>query len=373
MVRSRDMPDGLPFRVYERFGKRTYSIGYKAPGGKWLFRLNCPVWNQAEISKCRRKAQEDALKIKFDGPTDGSFGALIAAWFTYQDGLPPHDQVKRAASTIAENRRESVQLVKAFGHLDPRDLTKTMAYEYLDACKVAKDANGQLRPRPEKGNKEIALARLILEYGIRTGRVEINPFTGITQNRTRKTRRLVTQSEMDLAIEVGRRLGGPQHIVAMGLKMAWLCVRRSVEVRGLMVDSIQEEGILWTDGKDNTKARIRIEWSPELRATVDEVLSIRRNRDVTTTYVFGNLRGTKYTKGGWKAVLQVLMKACVNVAHERSIAFMPFSLQDCRPMGVTDKMEKGDSDTRDATGHNDDKMINVVYDRRKVKSAKPAK
>lgn len=51
------------------------------------------------------------------------------------------------------------------------DLTKSMGYAYLDACTAA--------GRPEKGNKEIALCRLILEYGIRKGKIESNPFDGL--------------------------------------------------------------------------------------------------------------------------------------------------------------------------------------------------
>ena len=39
---------------------------------------------------------------------------------------------------------------------------------------------------------------------------------------------------MDLAVSVGRRLGGARLIVALALKTAWLCVRRSVEVRAIM-------------------------------------------------------------------------------------------------------------------------------------------
>jgi hypothetical protein len=74
---------------------------------------------------------------------------------------------------------------------------------------------------------------LILEYGIRKGIIASNPFDGLRKNKTIKNNRLVTDIEMQLAIDVGRTLGGQRHLVAMALKTAWLCVRRSVEVRGI--------------------------------------------------------------------------------------------------------------------------------------------
>ena len=70
-------------------------------------------------------------------------------------------------------------------------------------------------------------------------------------------------------------------------------------------------------------------------------------------------------------MLNDLMTACVDVAKDRKIPFLPFSLQDCRPKGVSDKLATGQTDTQDATGHSSDRMIRQVYDRRAVKKAKP--
>src|SRR5690606_7553133 len=113
---------------------------------------------------------------------------------------------------------------------------------------------------------------------------------------------------------------------------------------------IREEGIFWTAAKRNSGQATRmglIEWSDELRKTIDEALAIKRNDLSGDWYIFGNLKGQKYTKGGWKKTLSVLMNRCVVVAKERGISFKPFSLQDCRPKGVTDKMAAGASDTVD--------------------------
>ena len=221
----------------------------------------------------------------------------------------------------------------------------------------------------------IALARLVLEWAVRRGRLPANPFDGVQALRTEAHARLVTDAELALAVEVGRAMGGPQHIVALALQTAWLCVRRSVEVRALTRDQIGPDGITWTAAKRQRGQAPKvgvIEWSPALRAVIDEALAIQRGKLAGAWYVFGNLRGGRYTKGGWKATLARLMDRCAEVAAERRLAFQTFSLQDCRPKGVSDKLARGDQDVTDATLHSNGRMVQQVYDRRRVRTAKPA-
>lgn len=375
MIRRREKPDGLPFRVYERRGVRVYSIGYKADGGKWLFRLQCSIADAGKVAELRRDAVERANRLGAGAPTAGTVSALIDAWIARQKALPAGTVGKRADSTLAENEREARMLKAAMGHMLATQLEKADAYEYLDACLLAKDKAGKPRPRPEKGNKEISLLRTILEWGVRVRALSTNPFDGVEKLVTNKVDRLVSAQEMALAVEVGRRMGGPQHIVALALRTAWLCLRRSVEVRAMTRGQVTEAGIVWTGAKRQAGAAAKvalIEWSDELRATVDEALALKRHKVAGTLYVFGNMAGQRYTKGGWKKTLSVLMTECGAEAARRKLAFQPFSLQDCRPKGVSDKMARGDQDTIDAALHSNSRMIEQVYDRRRVRVAKPA-
>ena len=115
-----------------------------------------------------------------------------------------------------------------------------------------------------------------------------------------------------------------------------------------------------------------IEWSAELRLVINEALAVQRNKLAGTWYVFGNMQGQRYTKGGWKKTLSELMKQCVTRAAQEGQPFMPFSLQDCRPKGVSDKLARGDLDVLDATLHTSKRMVRSVYDRRRTRVAKPA-
>jgi hypothetical protein len=67
------------------------------------------------------------------------------------------------------------------------------------------------------------------------------------------------------------------------------------------------------------------------------------------------------------------MNECMKEAERRGIPFRRFSLQDCRPKGVTDKLQAGHHDTLDATMHSSERMVRQVYDRRRVRIAKPVK
>lgn len=375
MTRRRDRPDGLPFRVYERRGKLRYSVGYKNSGGRWEFRLHCSINDKVRIQELRGEAIGRSSAIRLGKPADDSFQALCDTWFSSQERLPAQAVQKRADSTLKENRREATMLCKAWGAWRVGDIKKGDAYDYLDACLLARDKHGQPRPRAEKGNKEIALGRVIFEYAVRTRRIDTNPFANVEKLATNKGDRYVTDLELALAVEVGRGMGGPQHIVALALKTAFLCVRRSVEVRGLTRDQIREDGIEWQAAKRQRGEAMKvglIEWSPELKATMDEALAIKRRELAGAWYVFGNMSGQRYTKGGWKATLSRLMDECVKEAAKRKVAFTKFSLQDCRPKGVSDKMARGDRDVLDATMHSSERMVRQVYDRRRVRIAKPA-
>lgn len=375
MIRRRARPDGLPYRVYERRGARVYSIGYKQADGAWAFRLQCPIDDARQIAQLRRDAIKRAAELNDGLPAEDTFAAMADAWLKWQRSLPMGSEARRAETTLAENARELAVLKRTFGPVPVGDLVKADAYVHLDACLVAVDSEGKPRPRPEKGNKEIALARVVLEWCVRKGRLAANPFDGVEKLATAKHQRLVSDQEMALAVEIGRAMGGPQHIVALALRTAWLCLRRSVEVRALTRDQITEAGIVWHAAKrqkGEAKKTALIEWSPELRATVDEALAIKRNKLAGSWYVFGNLSGQRYTKGGWKATLAKLMTRCMEVATERRLAFEAFSLQDCRPKGVSDKMARGDQDVVDATMHSSERMVRQVYDRRRVRVAKPA-
>lgn len=367
-MRRRTRPDGLPFQLYERVGKTTYSIGYKSPDNSWTFRLKCDVQDAAAIKGTRAEAIHRAVSSAMPSPAENSFAALSAAFFEWQSALPLGDEGRRAESTLTENRREAGNLDKAFGRIDARHLEGYHAYQYLAECQKA--------GRGAKANKEISLARSILEYGVRVGKLKLNLFTGVKKLTTFPSTRLVTDAELLFVLKVGRSCGGVRLIAALALYTAYLCVRRSGEVLSLTRAQLRDDGIHWTAAKRKrgTAALVgRIEWSPTLRAIIDEALEIPRNVGASSEFVFGNLAGRRYTKGGWKKTLWCLMDDCAKVAAHEDRPFTAFSLQDCRPAGVTERLENKDPTVMDATLHTSERMLRSHYDRRRIRVARATK
>jgi len=364
---QRERPDGLPFNVYERRGLRVYRIWYKRPNPprEIVFTMTCAAKDAIAVAKTRRAAIKRSADILAGAPVSGTFQSLALAWLAVEQAKPEGSEGRRAGTTLAENAREIAKLNSVLGHVPVADLRRVDAYDYLEAAERSK--------RSAKANKEISLARTILEYAVRREIVAVNPFAGVEKLVTKKYDRRVTDDELALAAEMGRQAGGARLIVALALRTAYLCVRRSVEVRDFQLHQIKEDGIEWTGAKRKRGTEAKeglIEWSPALRATIDEALAVKRfDKALATFYVFGNMMGQKYTKGGWKKMLSNLMDLCEAAAKERGIAFQKFSLQDCRPMGVTKRMERGDTDVQDATLHSNGKMIEATYDRRRVRTA----
>ena len=112
MYKPRLKNDGLPFRLYERRGVKYYSIGYKGPQNKWLFREQCLVSDLQRIRELRRDAITKANTLNQGGPKTGTFGALIEVWFERQEKLPIDSEERRAKTTLDENRREAANLKK---------------------------------------------------------------------------------------------------------------------------------------------------------------------------------------------------------------------------------------------------------------------
>lgn len=368
-MKKRSINDGLPYRVYERHGVAFYSIGYKSKKNKWLFRLRCAANDAGRIKQLRREATIKAVALNSETDEITTVEQLFVAYFEHHEKLStqPNARGAKKQSTLDENKREAKTLCTAFGEMAIVDVRYHHAATYQDKC----DEHG----RGPKADKEITLLSKALNFARRRGLIDTNPLTGIEKLPSRPSERYVTDDELSLALEVGRGMGGAPHNVALALKAAYYCVRRSVEVRDLQESNLCDEGIWWTNGKTPagvTPKRVLIAWSEELKEVVDEA---RANRPLTAlgTYIFGTLEGDKYTKGGWKPGLKRLMDECTRVATERGIPFKKFSLMDLRPKGVTDKLEAGDTaqEVADATLHSSTRMVTTVYDRRKIRKSTP--
>lgn len=367
MSRKRQHPDGQPSRFYVRAGKRVTTFFYKHPDNSQVTLARARTGDVSAIRDARRAAE--AAYDRLTGRAKVKNTAwLIEEYFTWQRGLPI--QLRKAESTLTENEREAANLKKFFGHMLPADIEPQHCYAYLDERTKANNA-------PVKAGKEITLLSSVLNYGCRIGLLSTNVARDIERDRGSPSTVRVEWEQVEFLCEVGKKAGGPYVIMALAAQFAWLTVKRSNEVRNFTRDRITAEGCVFNASKRRARDAERTGltlWSPLLRTTVDDAKAVKRwgKNSIPARYVFGNMAGEPYTKGGWKANWTRLHKMAEKAAAEQGKTWKRFSLQDCRPGGVTEKEERGDIDTVDATLHTSSRMIKQVYDRRRVKKSKPA-
>lgn len=363
MIGRRKSPDGMPFRLYERIGKFKVSYGYKLPDGTWAFRLTAAASDKPACARIRAEAIDRANELNGGTPVGGETEALFRRYFAWQAGLPADSEERKAESTLKENEKnEAPRLLRVFGRVKPAAIKPVHIYKYLDG-RAAEGA-------PAKANKEIALLSAVLEFGRRKGVLELNPCRDIKYNKTRPDTRYVTPAELDLVMRTARERGGMYVVAALCLRAAYLTVSRPDEMRKVMRQAITPDGMEMVVGKRKKghaqKSKL-IEWSDDLRAVIDEALSLQRT---TSLYVFGNSDGQPYTTSGWNTNLRRLMVHTEKKAKEEGVQFARFTLKDMRPAAVTDRVDQGDEGITNATGHSSDRMVRQVYDRRKTKAAR---
>lgn len=364
MIGRRQTPDGLPFRLYVTKGKFKVRFFYKLPGGKLAFSLTARANNAAEVAAVRKDAIGRAEILNGHAAPPGTTGALITAYFVWQDKLPRDSEDRKAEGTLIENKREKKNLEKVFGLMPPQDIRPKDVYGYL-AARADRGA-------PAKANKEIALLSAILEFGRRKGLLEINPCRDIRYNKTRPSTKFVEWSHVEYAIAEARRRGGSYLVLALCVMCAYLTVSRPTEMRMLQRRAESDDGILIPVGKRKAghaqKVKL-IEWSPELRAVIDEAKAVQRT---TSVYLFANSDGQVYTRSGWNTIWTRLMIYCETRAKEEDVTFERFTLANMRPTSITDRLDSNDATTRtgEASGHADGRMVAKVYDRRTVKRSK---
>jgi integrase len=240
----------------------------------------------------------------------GETEALFRRYFAWQRGLPADSEDRKADSTLSENEKyEAPRILRTFGKVKPALIKPVHIYKYLDG-RAAEGA-------PAKANKEIALLSAVLEFGRRKGVLELNPCRDIKYNKTRPDTRYVTPAELDLVMRVARERGGMYLVNALCLRAAYLTVSRPDEMRQITRQAITALGMEMAVGK-RKKGRAEkfklIEWSTELRAVIDEALSLQRT---TSLYVFGNSDGQPYTTSGFNTNLRRLMVHAQEEGGER--------------------------------------------------------
>ena len=133
--------------------------------------------------------------------------------------------------------------------------------------------------------------------------------------------------------------------------LAMLTGLRMGDLLGLRRSDVGPEGISVNQSK--TKGRLLIEWTPELRAAVDDCRTL--DRSVGSVYLLPNRRGQRYTVSGFGCLW----------ARARDAAGADWTFQDLRAKSGSDH------ETGEHLGHADARTRERVY-RRRPRRVRPA-
>lgn len=249
----------------------------------------------------------------------------------------------KAASTYRSNIREMKNLRAVFGHMRPDELMPPDIYSYMDARKA-----------PIRANREKALLSHVFQYAIRWGAAKDNPYRLVSRNAEKPRERYITDQELELFLSVC----SPLIQCYVGVKR--LTGLRSGDMLKIRLSDLTPEGLQVTQAK--TGKKLVYEWTPELRAAVDQAL--RLPRTVRGLYLFCTQLGQPYTAFGFRSMWQRAMKKAVALGVER------FTEHDIRAKVVTDARALG-QDAQRIAGHKTSAMTDRYVKVRTVERVQP--
>lgn len=248
-------------------------------------------------------------------------------------------------STLEGYRNSAVNLCKVFGEMALGDVEPAHVYRYL------------VERGDVQANRDKALLSVTYTHARRIGAFKgDDPAKGLQyRNAEKPRRRYVTDDEFATLVAAS-----PPKLSAV-LRVTFLAGLRIGDALALRMDDLTDEGIAYAQGK--TGARLVVEWTPELRAAVDDAK--RAFRRFGRVHLFeGRQTRTKpagpYTVSGLRA----------NFRRALAKAGLPhMTLHDLRRKAGSDV--EGDHATK-LLGHADAKVTKRHY-RARAERVKPVR
>ncbi len=212
----------------------------------------------------------------------------------------------KALKTQTDNVRAIERLTAVFGHMTIRDFKPTHAYQYRDRRSNA----------PTAANRELEVLSHAFTKSIQWGYREDHP---MTDNKFRKLHnpprtRYVEDWEIIEALSLeSRRHKGSIRMIQAYIKVKLLTGQRRGDLLRLKMTDLKDDGIHFMPQKTlkTTGKKIIIEWTPTLRAAVDEILAVRPVH--IAPFLFCTKRGKCYiaadgTATSWDSMWQRYME-----------------------------------------------------------------
>lgn len=337
-------------RKYLKLGLLPRMDAYRLKDGGYSFRFKTYDGQYIPLGRDLLKAKRMVLDLLQGTREPNTITALAAEYF--QSSL-----FKRLAERTQRDYLEhSKEVLRVFGQMTPAAIEPPHIAKYLRVER----ANA-----PVRANREVALLSSILQFGIECGHLKANPCRQVRRNPERPRSRKVERRELDAIIAIAKAKGESSELIGLIAEFCALTGQRRGDLLRLRLAQIGPDGIRIRPAKtkhDEVQVDILIEWSDRLRQVVEWAKALPR--PVRGLYLFCNRHGQPYTDAGFKAMWNRLQVAYAKAGGER------FTFHDLRAFYVTEGKDKGLPVT-EATGHKSEATANRIYDRRKIRKAKP--
>jgi integrase len=242
---------------------------------------------------------------------------------------------KRAAETAAGRKQQFKRIRKVFGHMNPKDLQGTDAWQYMQ------DNGGTQQAR-----HEIAALSAVMGWAVKWGAIERNPLLDLKFEGFKPRDRYVTDAEF-VAV---RSIAIP--MIRYAMNIALITAARQASILGLERRHIADGVLTITESKTGKRHTFPV--AGDLKANIDDALAACPQ---LRPHVIVNRKGKRYTRDGFQSIWQrVMLKALdLGLIADR------FTFHDIRAKNLSEA--KSLEEARQRAQHSDAKVTQRVYRR----------
>lgn len=298
MSPKRSKENKWPARVTQKHGA-FYYLKPIIKNGK-----NATQW--IRLGKTEPEMLQALAEIKSEG--GGKMAAIIERYRT--DII-----AKKARNTQNSQNKQLDRLKRAFGHMQPSHIRPSHIAKYHDL--IGADA-------PYQANRELALITHVLKYAVRWGYIDDNPAREIQRHPEHARKRYVTHDELKAVANAA-----PLWIKIL-MALAYLTGQRRADLLSMTKDQVREDGIYIRQSKTGTQ--LLIEWTPELKAAIDEAITTLPDAGVSSVYVICDNRGQRRRDAAFTTAWTRLMGKCI----AEGVVTEKFQFRDIRAKAGSD-------------------------------------
>lgn len=256
------------------------------------------------------KTEPEMLQALAELKSEGS-GKMAAIIERYRNEI----LIKKARNTRDAQAKQLDRLKRAFGHMQPNHIRPSHLAQYHDL--IGADA-------PYQANRELSLIAHVLKYAVRWGYIDDNPAREIQRHPEHARKRYVTHDELQAVANAA-----PPWIKIL-MTLAYLTGQRRADLLSMTKDQVREDGIYIRQSK--TGKQLLIEWTPELKAAIDEAITTLPDPGVSSMYVICDKRGQRRRDAAFTTAWTRLMDKCI----AQGVIAEKFQFRDIRAKAGSD-------------------------------------